>query len=503
MFAFKGLCPYPNCDNIPNVYIRNRKIVIDCVCGYRNMTIKDYLITANNKQIRISFPDTEITNQISKGFTHLNEYFTQLKNHYINKLTNQINELESSYEISYNINKDILSLLQTLIKNYKCRNSIINSIQELNFYTCENSATIEDVINYLKTYDITEKKIIKKEIDLFNQDILLDLSEIKSKKEDYDKIDTLLDILDNSKRTKQLVLTNDVFTKKRKINSHSKEVNSLLLLQDNRIASCSEDNTIRIFNPSKWYKCEQIIENTSPVISICQMDNGTIVSAIDNDSNCIRIGEHIWIGIHDELINKIITLSNNRIASCSGDKTIKIMMKNPNNRALIIIKSLIGHREPVISLLYIKEKEMLISGSTDGLLIWDMKTYELKSCIKGVSCTFRNALYQFDNNRVLVGSERKFYIVNIDKFVIERVVGCRKYGFVNCFIKMRDNMILCGCDKGKFLLYNMETNQNKMIRKSIIGDINDLLKIDCGTFISCSTDKSINVWSFKYKVILS
>ena len=289
MFAFKGLCPYPNCDNIPNVYIRNRKIVIDCVCGYRNMTIKDYLITANNKQIRISFPDTEITNQISKGFTHLNEYFTQLKNHYINKLTNQINELESSYEISYNINKDILSLLQILIKNYKCRNSIINSIQELNFYTCENSATIEDVINYLKTYDITEKKIIKKEIDLFNQDILLDLSEIKSKKEDYNKIDTLLDILDNSKRTKQLILTNDVFTKKRKINSHSKEVNSLLLLQDNRIASCSEDSTIRIFNPSKWYKCEQIIENTSPVISICQMDNGTIVSAIDNDSNCIRI----------------------------------------------------------------------------------------------------------------------------------------------------------------------------------------------------------------------
>ena len=163
MFAFKGLCPYPNCDNIPNVYIRNRKIVIDCVCGYRNMTIKDYLITANNKQIRISFPDTEITNQISKGFTHLNEYFTQLKNHYINKLTNQINELESSYEISYNINKDILSLLQILIKNYKCRNSIINSIQELNFYTCENSATIEDVINYLKTYDITEKKNNKKE----------------------------------------------------------------------------------------------------------------------------------------------------------------------------------------------------------------------------------------------------------------------------------------------------------------------------------------------------
>ena len=508
MFTFKGLCPNPNCDNIPNVSIKNKTIEIFCVCGYWNTTIKikDYLIKVNSKQFRISFPDTEITTQIRKGFTHL-ENFTQLKNQYINKLIYQINELESSYETCYNTNKDILSLLQILSKNSKCRNSIVNIIQNLNCDNCENCATIEDVINYLKNYDITEKKIMKKEIDLFNQDILLDLSEIKSKKEDYNKIDTLLDILDNSKRTKQLVLTTDVFTKKRKINSHSKEVNSLLLLQDNRIASCSEDNTIRIFNPSKFYKCEKIIENTSPVISICQMDNGTIVSAMDNDSNSIKIGEQIWSGIHNDLVNKIITLSNNRIASCSEDKIITIMMKNPNNKILAIIKSLFGHRDSVVSILYIREKEMLISGSTDELLLfWDMETYGtygLKSYIEGVSCTFRNALYQLDSNRVLVGSERKFYIVNIDSFVIERVVCCRKYGFVNCFLKIRDNMILCGCDRGKFLLYNMETNQNKMIRKSIIGNINDLLKIDCGTFISCSTDKSINIWSFKYKVILS
>ncbi len=34
MFTFKGLCPNPNCDNIPNVSIKNKTIEIFCVCGY-------------------------------------------------------------------------------------------------------------------------------------------------------------------------------------------------------------------------------------------------------------------------------------------------------------------------------------------------------------------------------------------------------------------------------------------------------------------------------------
>ena len=105
---------------------------------------------------------------------------------------------------------------------------------------------------------------------------------------------------------------------------------------------------------------------------------------------------------------------------------------------------------------------------------------------------------------MIIGGYQLINIGNIDKCIIEKTIRDTLLRCVNCFINLIDNnMILCGCDRGKFLLYNMETHQNKMIRKSIIGNINDLLKIDCGTFISCSTDKSINVWSFKYKVILS
>ena len=49
------------------------------------------------------------------------------------------------------------------------------------------------------------------------------------------------------------------FENTKTINVHSNKINSLILLNDNRIASCSSDKTIRIFNPSNDYHCDETI----------------------------------------------------------------------------------------------------------------------------------------------------------------------------------------------------------------------------------------------------
>ena len=51
-------------------------------------------------------------------------------------------------------------------------------------------------------------------------------------------------------------------------------VKSLLHLKDGRIASCSNDNKIRIYDPSNDYHCNKVIKRHSKSInSICQLDN--------------------------------------------------------------------------------------------------------------------------------------------------------------------------------------------------------------------------------------
>ena len=55
------------------------------------------------------------------------------------------------------------------------------------------------------------------------------------------------------------------------VTSHKRCVTCLLLLQDNRIASCSDDHTIKIYNFSNDFHCDiNINEHSDYVTSICQ-----------------------------------------------------------------------------------------------------------------------------------------------------------------------------------------------------------------------------------------
>ena len=111
------------------------------------------------------------------------------------------------------------------------------------------------------------------------------------------------------------------------ISEHSSYIFCLLLLKDKRIASCSADKTIRIFDPSNNYHCDQVIKKpNNAVYSICQLDNGTIVSCLDN---VIKIGDFTINNAHVNFVYKVITLPNNRIASCSWHNSIKIWKSNP------------------------------------------------------------------------------------------------------------------------------------------------------------------------------
>ena len=131
------------------------------------------------------------------------------------------------------------------------------------------------------------------------------------------------------------------------------------------------------------------------------------------------------------------------------------------------------------------------------LRLWNMSTYQCITVIEGVYCYYTNSLYQIDKDRVIVGGVNSFSIVNIDKCVIEKRIKDESLGYVNCFLKLRDNKtILCGCLDGIICFYDMNTKQYK-ITKNNHNDyaITDLLLIDDNTFLSCSY-KTIKVWRY-------
>ena len=445
----------PKCRKHTEFQIIKDTIHIQCKCGYHSsMNIQGKLQNYPNNRLKEQYPKEffQLVNDINRGYEHIHTYFTILKNKHVNKLLTVINELESSYEKSVNRNTLVLSFIQQLLMNYDYSIEMKMSIEDntINVYKCDDDKGINEVIKYFNEYYINNNKQIKKDnVTLFKT-----------------------------------------------ITDHTAGVNSLLRLKDGRVASCSSDNTIRIYKPSNDYHCDKVLRrHNNDIPSICELEDGTIVSCSYDKS--IMIGDYTINNAHNDTIRKIITLPNNRIASCSNDKTIKIWKSNkPYDDTPI--KVLEGHSDSVTSLLYIKERDIMISGSIDGtLLLWNMSSYQCNKTIKGVYCCWTNALYQIDNDRVIVGAKNGFYIVNIDKCVKEQTVSSESLGFVACFLKLRDNnTILCGCGSGQLCYYDLITEKYSISKNNHQKDIDALLVINDKSFLSCSDDSLIKIWNY-------
>ena len=73
----------------------------------------------------------------------------------------------------------------------------------------------------------------------------------------------------------------------------------------------------------------------------------------------------------------------------------------------------------------------MISGSSDNTIrMWNLSLYQCISVIEGVKCCDTNALYQIDKDRVISGGIYTFFIVNINKCVIEKTVVDESFGRV-------------------------------------------------------------------------
>ena len=447
------------CKLNPLITISNNNIRIQCTCGYNNtLTIKEYYNYLKrfkkNRTTKENQTFSHINSLINKGYEHIRLYFNELKIIAVNQLLNQIKELESSYEESYNRNKEMLSLLQILIKNYdgsqEMKSNIITN-SNINIYKCVLNNRINTVIQYYNDYKI----ILVKEVNY------KEIKEVKT------------------------------------IETHTKAVRGLLLLKDRRIASCSDDGTVKIYDPFNNYACDKNIKTFYyVVISMCEIDDGTIVAFTDGE---IWINKFVIKKTHssNQWHPKIISLPNNKIASCSWDGTVKIWKSNPPYSDKPI-KVLNCFNKRVNSILYIKERDILISGSDSGILcLWNMSNYQYITVLTRIYCCNANSIYQFDESRIIVGYYEFIYIVNIDKCIVENEYRNMSLGAMNCFIKLRDEKtILCGCGGGIFCFYDIETKKVKIIKTSHNEEVFDLLLVDNETFLSCSKDKTIKLWKY-------
>lgn len=284
---------------------------------------------------------------------------------------------------------------------------------------------------------------------------------------------------------------------KKTIKTHTEYVISLCLTQDGRLASCSNDTMINVFNKDT-YLCDFTIKGHSKSVNyISLLDSGFLVSCSDDATIKIwKIQEDSYenvatLGEHKNGVNMVRQISNDRIISCSYDETIKVWSSNPDYS---LLKTLVGHTYSVKSVLEVKSKQYIASSGDYTIHFWSSLSYQCVKIIKGIYCCDSNSMIERDNDKLLVGAEKIILIINLTTFEVETRVKleCDVYGIYS-LLKI-GNGILCGSENGLLIYVDKNEYFTRSKKLNVHSDIISCILLNGNSLVTCSNDYSIKVW---------
>ena len=212
-------------------------------------------------------------------------------------------------------------------------------------------------------------------------------------------------------------------------NIHSLKVTCLIQLNDLRIATGNKDISISIFvinhSTNKWHQCIQQQDcHEGSIISLCEVIHSSIHKLISCSSD---FSFKIWnimpnellliktIISHTHWVNKVISLTNGRIASCSIDHTIKIWESFDPFQLLLTLKE----SNEIVSILQLKGKEeLVISCRNKYISFWNINKYVKEHIVNGYYVSMPNHMIELQNGNIALSNSTNYpnKIIIIDPF---------------------------------------------------------------------------------------
>lgn len=297
-----------------------------------------------------------------------------------------------------------------------------------------------------------------------------------------------------------------------KINTQS--IYCLLILNDGRICSASNDSKINILN-KYTYETEitiDIFQNGIYYISqlknlnliCCSEKIIKIIKILDKNKKSNKLFEVIQtLSKHNNKIWKVIELSDNNLISCSSDKTIIIWENNNNFYKFKYFIPIIA--DSVRSIIETKINEIAYTSFYEQkLYFYNTKTRnQIKILTKIFSSGWNNDIFYYNENYIFVGGNLNIYLINIKKYII--INSFETDNYILSFLLIGNNYLLTGDNKGNIYqwMFNEKEENLSLMSKKIEKSLNNLEKsiyniklIDNNRLITASEDSTIKIWKF-------
>ena len=298
------------------------------------------------------------------------------------------------------------------------------------------------------------------------------------------------------------------------IKINTKSIYCLLILNDGRICSASNDSKINILNKFT-YETEitiDIFQNGIYYISqlknlnliCCSEKIIKIIKILDKNKKSNKLFEVIQtLSKHSNIIWKVIELSDNNLISCSSDKTI-IIWENKNN--FYKFKYFIPiFADSVRSILETKINEIVYTSFYEQkLFFYNLKTRNQIKILSKIFCSgWNNDIFYYNENYIFIGGNLNIYLINIKKYII--INSFETENFILSFLLIGNNYLLTGDNKGNIYqwLFNEKEENLSLVSEKKENSSNNLEKciyniklIDNKRLITATEDSTIKIWQF-------
>lgn len=275
---------------------------------------------------------------------------------------------------------------------------------------------------------------------------------------------------------------------------HSDYVFSAIQLSDQRIATGGGDGNITVstihpdFND---YSQDVLLQNahSKGIRCLCEINNKLFSCSNDKTIKIWLLSKHTMkliktISTHHNAVYKIIKISEDTFASCSEDNTVKIIL---SNEPYTVIKTLI-HSHPVYSIIKLTNKDILISScSLPSIDFWDLQTYQRIRSIEGIYAFMPSHMIELSNGNVAVSlrngvSDCKIAIIDTEKFCVIKEIVDSKFIADMSSLCVWDNDSFVFVDEKKFVQISMVDYTVKYKKKfnEVIGGYYGILNINKG-----------------------
>ena len=265
---------------------------------------------------------------------------------------------------------------------------------------------------------------------------------------------------------------------------NGKSINTIIDLNNNYFLATIGERGKILFNKNNYevisYKKDHGFYVTCKVnsflISAINTDNEGTLWYSDFELNNLIQYEIKKSEMHNGWISKIVQISDNIIATSSGDNTIKIW-ELINEKKIKLIKTLNKHKSGVISIIKIKNKNWLVSVSYDNkLIIWDLKKYSVIKEINDIQCCFINGIKELPKQRIIISGDKIMTLINYQTGKIIKIFETGVKG--TCFEIINDLELLCGSFNGNYMIINIKDFDIRILKEKEINFISCMMKLD-------------------------